>query len=203
MKIFSKISYLLVISLLVFCTACVETVVVGSVATGTLALRDKTLSDTGKDTVIATKLTGELLANGLKNPGNSVDFDVNEGRVLLIGIVRDAKKANLATDLAWKIPNVKEVIDEIQLKDDFRLRDISSSFGDYVITATLETKLLFTKGVSSVNYKITTVGRSVYILGVSANHREMDKVLSVASRVRGVERVINHIVLVDDRRRDG
>ncbi len=132
-----------------------------------------------------------------------IDFDVNEGRVLLVGIARDVKKANLASELAWKISGVKEVIDEIQLRDDFTFGDVGSGFYDYAITTTLETKLLFASQVSSVNYQVTTVGKVVYLLGVAENNREMEKVLSIASKVRGVEKVVNHIILADDHRRNG
>jgi osmotically-inducible protein OsmY len=203
MKISQKIFSVFVFFILAFSTSCVETVVVGSVATTSIVMREKTVSDTRKDDVIAAKLLTALIGNGLKNPGNMIDFDVNEGRVLLVGIARDVKKANLASELSWKISGVKEVIDEIQLRDDFKSSDVGTGFCDYAITATLETKLLFASQISSVNYQVTTVGRTVYLLGVAANNREMEKVLSIASKVRGVEKVVNHIILVDDHRRNG
>ena len=202
MKILQKIFSIFAFFILAFSTSCVETMTIGSMATSAVVSREKTISDTGKDAAISAKLLASLIANGLKNPGNMIDFDVNEGRVLLVGIARDVKKANLASEIAWKISGVKEVIDEIQLRDDFTFGDVGSGFYDYLITTTLETKLIFARKVSSVNYQVTTVGKVVYLLGVAVNNREMEKVLEIASKVRGVEKVVNHIILADDHRRN-
>lgn len=203
MNISRKFSAVLAAALLLFATSCVETVIVGTAAGGFLAVREKSVKKTGSDVSIASKLGSEFVAKGLKNPGNSVDITVNEGRVLLTGIVRDAQKAKLASELAWKVSGVKEVIDEIQLRDgdSIKGKDITTSFSDYRITWTIETKLLFGKSISSVNFKVTTVARTVYILGVAQDNTEMQKVIALASKVRGVEKVVNHIILVDDPRR--
>jgi osmotically-inducible protein OsmY len=204
MKILKKITTIFAVLLFVFSTSCVETVVVGSAATGVLVMREKTLSKTQGDVLIATKLGSEFVKNGLKNPGNSVDITVNEGRVLLTGIVRDKKRAQLALDLAWKINGVKEVIDEIQLSNSgLRPKDFSKSIADYLISAQVETKLLFGRNVSSLNYKITTVNKVVYLIGVASDAEEIRKVLTITAKVRGVEKVVNYIILIDDRRRNG
>ncbi len=192
-------------ALLAFTTSCVETIIVGSTATGVVTLREKSMSDTHKDIVISTKLGTTFLANGLKNPGNSIDVTVNEGRVLLTGIARNARKASLASELAWKIEGVKEVIDEIQLRngDNIRLKDFGVSAYDYKITTEIESRLLFSRKVSSINYQITTVNGVVYLLGVAQDEVEINRILSVVSRVRGVKKVVNHIIIVSDKRRHG
>jgi osmotically-inducible protein OsmY len=189
--------------LLAFSTSCVETVVVGSVATGIVVTREKSFSNTRSDIVIATKLGTKFLENGLKVPGNSIDVTVNEGRVLLTGIVRNEQKAKLSLDLAWKVDGVKEVIDEIQLRDDFKAKDLLTASRDYLISTELEIRMIFAKDVNLANYQITTVGRTVYLLGVAQSNDEMQKAVSIASKVRGVDKVVNHIILVNDRRRNG
>ncbi|MBM5782430.1 MAG: BON domain-containing protein, partial [Pelagibacterales bacterium] len=114
MRIISIICSLIVF---LFSTACMETVIVGSATTGFVVVREKSLPNTSKDIVISTKIGSSFLVNGLKNYGNSIDVTVNEGRVLLTGIVRDVQKAKLASDLCWSVKGVKEVIDEIQVRD--------------------------------------------------------------------------------------
>ncbi len=203
MKILKKVPAIFAIFLLLFSTACVETIVVGSVATGMIATREKNLSHTRSDILISTKLGTKFLENGLKNPGNSVDVTVNEGRVLLTGIVRYEEKAKIASELAWKVLGVKEVIDEIQLRDDFHAKDISRAFRDYSISLEIESKLLIARKISSANYQVTTVGKTVYLLGVASDSAEMQKVLSISSQVRGVEKVVNHVILASDSRRNG
>jgi osmotically-inducible protein OsmY len=197
-----KNKFLLLFLLSFILCSCVETVVVGSVAGGAISIREKSFSNTQKDVAIATKLAANFLSNGLKNIGNSVDISVNEGRVLLTGIVRDANKAKLAQDLAWKITDVKEVIDEIQIgQEKLRPRDFSSALVDYFITLQLENKIFFNKNLHSINYKITTVNQTVYFLGIALDDAEMQNALDIASKINGVKKVVNHLVLVNDVKR--
>jgi osmotically-inducible protein OsmY len=197
-----KNNFLLLFLLSFILCSCVETVVLSSVVGGGISIREKSFYNTQKDVVIASKLATNFLSNGLKNIGNSVDISVNEGRVLLTGIVRDANKAKLAQDLAWKIPNVKEVIDEIQIRQEkLRPRDYSSALIDYFITLQLENKIFFNSNLHSINYKITTVDRSVYILGIASDDLEMQNVLDIAAKINGVKKVVNHLVLVNDVKR--
>lgn len=200
MKI-SKIYYILLLALL---TSCVETVVIGSVGGGVFASREKTMQDTRSDIAISVTLTADFITRGLKMPGNSVNFTVNEGRVLLTGIVRDSQKAKSAQEISWTAIGVKEVIDEIQLREEgVGFKDFPFALRDYLITAEVESRLLVTRDVIWPNYKITTVGSSVYLLGVAVNDFEMQRVLTIVSRIYGVEKVVNHVLLRDDQRRRG
>ncbi|MBM5783039.1 MAG: BON domain-containing protein, partial [Pelagibacterales bacterium] len=128
---------------------------------------------------------------------------VNEGRVLLTGIVRDVQKAKLASDLCWSVKGVKEVIDEIQVRDgdSVHLKDFLSATADYSITSQIETKMLFDKKITTLNYQVTTVNKTVYFLGVAQNESEKRRVLSLASKVLGVKKVVDHIILLGDDRR--
>lgn len=200
-KLYKNFSLYLILSLLL--TSCVETIVVGTGIGGGLAYREKTIKDTRSDVKIATKIGIKFIKNGLKKPGNSVDVTVNEGRVLLTGIVREANKAKLAQDLSWKVKDVDEVIDEIKIKEDGKLTfgDIGSAFYDYLITAEIETKFALAKNLRTLNYQITTVDNEVYILGVAIDQEEMDRAVNIASRVRGVAKVVNHIIIANDSRR--
>lgn len=198
-----KISAVFAVLILIFSTACVETVLVGGAATTTVVLREKTLNDTRQDVMIATKLGADFISHGLKNPGNSVNITVNEGRILLTGIVRNPEKGILAVQLAWKISEAKEVIDEIQVNSETNLHpsDFPKAFNDYILTLRIETALLFSSEISTVNYKVTTVAGTVYLIGVAANDDELQKVLGKVSKMRGVKKVVNYVILVNDSRR--
>lgn len=200
-KFFKKIFLPAILTLAL--SSCVETIVIGTGISGGLAYREKTIKDTRSDVKIATKIGVKFIKNGLKNPGNSVDITVNEGRVLLTGIVRDPQKAKLAQDLSWKVKDVDEVIDEIKIKEDGKLTfgDIGSAFYDYLITAEIETKFALAKNLRTLNYQITTIDNEVYILGVAINQEEMERAIDIASRVRGVAKVVNHIIIANDSRR--
>ncbi len=183
-------------------SSCVETVVIGTVAGGVIVTQEKSFAETKDDFLIKNKLYAKFLVNGLKKPGNYIDVNVSEGRVLLTGIIRDKKTAGLASDLAWKVNGVKEVIDETELSENgLRLRDFTNNINDYTLTAQVEMKLLFAKDIASVNYELTTIDGVVYMIGIAGDESELRRALTIASKVRGVKKIVNHIILVDDSRR--
>ncbi len=197
-----KISALFAIFSLLFLTSCVETVILGTAATTTTLLREKTIEDTGQDIVIVSKIEAQFLKNGLKNPGNSIDVTVNEGRVLLTGVARNMEKAKMASQIAWKVEGVKEVIDEIQTENNsLSPHDFSIAAKDYFLTLRVEAALLFADEVSTVNYKTTTVRGVVYLIGVAQDDSEMKRALRKISKIRGVKKIVNYVILANDARR--
>ena len=185
-------------------SSCVETIVISTGVGAGLAYREKTVEDTRSDVKISTKIALKFISNGLKTPATSIDITVNEARVMLTGIARDPAKAKLAQELCWQVKGVNEVIDEIQIREDgkFKLADIGSSFYDYLITAEIETKFALAKDLRTLNYQITTVNNEVYLLGVAIDKKEMNRAVALASKVRGVNKVVNHIILANDSRRN-
>lgn len=199
-----KINQICLLLLVVFSTtSCVETIVITTGVGAGLAYREKTVDDTRSDIKIATKIGFKFIKNGLKNIGNSVDITANEGRVMLTGIVRDPNKAKLAQDLCWQVKGVNEVIDEIKIDETgkLKIKDFSSSLYDYILTTEIETKFALAKDLRTLNYQITTVDNVVYLLGVAINEKEMNRAVAIASKVRGVSKVVNHVILADDSRR--
>jgi len=189
--------------LLFFLTSCVETAIIGGGGLAVLHSREKTLTQTKSDVVIASGVAVKLLANKLKMPNNFVDTTVYEGRVLLTGVVDSANKAKLAQDLAWQVEGVLEVIDEIQVCDNCKMKitDSTKILADSLITTEIETKLFLAKRVRSFNFTVNTVQKTVYIIGIAYSLEEQQMVLKIASKVKGVEKVVNHIILADDLRR--
>jgi osmotically-inducible protein OsmY len=193
--------YLLIVVLLLT-TSCVETVVVGGVATGVVLNREKSFKNTKEDILIETKIDQEFIKAGLKNPTNKIGVTVNEQRVLLTGLVDDEKIIAKANEIAWKVKGVKEVIDEIQFNEDKSFFGTVGGYSeDAAITTQIDAKMLFTKNINSNNFEVTTVNKVVYLMGVAKNQSEIKAVNDIAAKVAGVKKVINHVVLSGDRRR--
>ena len=191
-------SLILILSL----NSCVETIVVGTVAGSQFALRDKDLNDTVDDLNITSKIVEKFTFAGLKNPGNAIDVMVNEKRVLLTGIVSDEKLAKKANELAWKVGGVIEVIDEIQVaKNGSSLNGFRTYAQDAIITSQIESRGFFTRNISLVNVKINTVNGVVYLLGIAKNEREINKVTGFIASIKGVQKVVSHVIIADDERR--
>jgi len=193
----------ILVALILFCTAsCVETVVVGSVATAVVMTREKTLLETKNDIIISSKIDAEFIKQGLKTPKDSVGIMVNEGRVLLIGVVREPSKGKLANDISWKISGVKEVIDEIQISQNgLGVSDFTDIAKDSYITSFIKTRLFFKPSLRPSNYKISTTSGIVYVLGTAQDSDNMKNVLSLIAKTSGVKKVVNHIILENDSRR--
>lgn len=190
-----------IISLL-FITSCVETVIVGSVASTRLAVREKTLINTKDDINIAARVVKNFSTSGLKVPGNAIDVMVNEKRVLLTGIVSNAQMARKAVHLAWKVKGVSEVIDEIQIaRNNSNLNGFRTYSKDAVITTQIEGRIFFTKDASTVNVKINTVNSVVYLLGVAKDDYEIEKITNIIAKIKGVRKVVSHLIKIDDARR--
>ena len=199
----TKNSIILPILFLFLLSSCVETIVVSSITGASLASREKSFADTRNDLKISSKIGFKFVVNVLKSPGNSVDITVNESRIMLTGIIRDAKKAKLANDLCWQVKGVNEVIDEIQIRDNSAMSfaDLGNAIKDYYLTLEIESKLLFTKNLNSLNFQITTVDSEVFIMGVAFDKQQLDNVIAIISKTNGVSKVINHVILANDSRR--
>lgn len=184
-------------------SSCVETVIVGSVATTNILMREKTIADSKKDINITSKILKEFSKAGLKVPGNAIDVMVNEQRVLLSGIVSSSSLSKKAQDLAWKVTGVKEVIDEVQIaRNKSKLNGFRTYSRDAAITSQIEARALFAQDISLLNTKVNTVNSTVYLLGVAQDNYEIDKITKMVAKTKGVKRVVSHIITISDSRRD-
>lgn len=121
-----------------------------------------------------------------------VSLQVQQGRVLLTGIVPDEEMRAEAVRLAWQADGVKEVINEIQVGDGTGVDDYAR---DTWISAQLKSKLLFDGDVSSINYSIETVNGVIYLIGVAQSQAELDRVLNHARNLAHVRKVVSYVRL--------
>ncbi len=200
MKYFLNVIFLLISLCL---ASCVETVIVAGATTGTVVVREKSAVDTKDDIVINTKIIKEFLENNIESDGNTFGVIVSEGRVLLTGVANNSKSAKKAADICWNVKGVKEVMDEIQLiPGRTRTDNFLAYFKDAMITTEVETRLIFQKNIDSINYKSTTVNGVVYLIGIGRDSFEIKKVTNYIARISGVKKVVSHVVLASDDRRE-
>ena len=124
---------------------------------------------------------------------HKVDVNVYEGRVLLTGTVQNKTMQEDAIRLAWQVPGVKTVINEISV-------DEAGSLGSYAKDKWISTKLhalLFLNGdVSSRNYEISVCRGVVYLTGIAKNQEELDAVIETVRKARHVKKVISYVRLM-------
>lgn len=116
---------------------------------------------------------------------------------MLTGSVAKYTYAIKAVKIAWSIEGVKEVINELEVGD----KDIKTRAGDSWIATKVRTKLLFQKGVHSINYTVDVNNGIVYLIGIAKTKKELDLAINIAREVRGVREVVSHVTLKADPRR--
>jgi osmotically-inducible protein OsmY len=163
-----------------------------------VALQERSAGHTVDDTTIRTKLNAIYASKDFKDLFWNVDIRVNEGRVLLTGNVNKPETSVEAVRVAWTVDGVKEVINELQVNDKSGLWDYAK---DVWIEQQIRTRALFAKDVRSVNYSVQVVNATVYLMGIAQDQAELDRMTYIARTTKGVQKVISHVRLKDDPRR--
>lgn len=121
---------------------------------------------------------------------SKVGLTVQDGHVLLTGIVENPDHRVEAVRLAWQAKNVERVINEIQVKEE---RSWTSFARDAWITTQLRGRITFDKYIQSINYSIDTVEGVVYLMGIGQDTAEIARVVDHARNVAYVTQVVSYV----------
>lgn len=176
-------------------TACEAIILGGAAKVGAVVAEERTVGEAVDDTAIWSEIKSLYLQKNVNSIFSGINVEVKQGRVLLTGQVTNPQDRVEAVRLAWQPTGVQEVINEIQITDKASLSDAAN---DVWINTQVAAKLLVEKNVKSVNYSVDTINGIVYLLGVAQNEWEMNQAALVASRVKGVKRVVSHVQVKKD-----
>lgn len=185
--------FALLAALLASQTSCVPVAVLGGAgALGYTAAEDRSVGTAIDDASIETQINAKFVAQGNRKDYAHITEDSNEGRVLLTGYVPDRQTRINAYNLVWQVAGVKQVMNELKVDSNakFSAKQYAS---DAWISTQIESRLLFTRDVKSINYSIETIEGVVYLMGIAQSKDELDTVTSVASEVPGVQKVISYV----------
>lgn len=180
--------YLGIISCCFLLSACqfAGTIYTAGQKVAAVALDDRSFSDDMKDTRINMEIRDTLARKDIKYAFD-IEVTVFEGAVLLNGALPNVELVDEVVDIAWGVEGVKKVYNYIRVAPTPSLEVVNE---DAAISAKIRYELSFTKGVSSVNYKITMENGVIYILGIAKNQEELDKVVAVVKNTVNVNRII-------------
>lgn len=122
-----------------------------------------------------------------------LDLTINQGRVLITGVVQNPEARVEAVRLAWQPEGVTQVINEIQVKDSAGITGFAK---DAWITTRLRGALTFDREILSINYSIDTVQGTVYLMGFAQNRAELNRVIETARTIKGVNGVVSYVKFV-------
>lgn len=193
-------SFLLMLSMgcAIMLSGCASAILGGAALTGMTAAQERTMGDAVDDTTLSARIQSRLIQADISKLYANVNTNIHESRVMLTGDVQDERLIAEASRLVWEVEGVREVINEMQVVNE---EPISALANDQWINAQLDSTLLITKGIRSINYSSRVVNGSVYLLGVAQDQAELDRVINVTRRIKGVKKVVNHVMLKHDPRR--
>lgn len=193
----SRSAAALVLAALLPVAGCAPMVIGAAGMAGVAATEERGLSGAVDDTRIRAEINHLWFQHNVEMY-TKVDMTVNEGKVLLTGVVPTPEARVDAVRLAWQAAGVRQVMNEIQVSDQTSLIDYGR---DVLIANTLRTRLLFDKQIKNVNYTVETVNGIVYLMGIAQDQEEMDRVLNHARNIANVKKVVNYVLLKNDPRR--
>lgn len=167
---------------------CVGMVVGGAATAGVAAYQERGIKGVAADTATSTKIQAKLLEAD-KHLFTDIGIEVYEGRAMLTGRVATEDMRANAVRIAWSVSDVKDVINEIQIRPS-PLTDLAN---DSWITTQLKTKMTLDKEILAINYSIETVGAVIYLIGIAQDQAELQKVINHARSIKYVKRVVDHV----------
>jgi osmotically-inducible protein OsmY len=189
----TKLAILICLLLL---SGCLPAIIGTTIATGLITkTQDRDTKEIKGDTEIWVSIKNKFIQYNTKDLFSKVNVKVNEGRVLLSGNVKKINTKFLAEKIAW-IPNgVMDVINEIEIQEQYKIKDITR---DGLITTKVKTRLALEKEIKSNNYKIHTVNGIVYVIGITKSKYELSRALDLISQISGVRKVVNYMKVKND-----
>jgi osmotically-inducible protein OsmY len=181
---------LMVLLVLPAAAGCGPAVGAGATA-GVAAYDERGIDGVSRDTRTAFEIRGKLLEKQHALPFK-ISVEVYEGRALLTGVVQDEQSRADVVGLAYQVPSVRRVLNEIQVRPAGSIVDFTH---DAWITTQLQSKITFDKNILGVNYSIETVNGIIYLIGIAQDQAELDRVIAYARSIERVREVVSHVRL--------
>lgn len=144
--------------------------------------------------VNAGRAIGARLKRAYAYELGGVDVEVAEGVVLLTGNAPRKEDRIEAERIAWSVPNIDQVGNEIMLQDK---QGMVRNAKDGFLEKSVRARLTADKYVRGRNYNIETHDGIVYLMGVARDPGELERAAKIASMTRGTREVISYVRLAD------
>ena len=191
--------YLALFLIFIFLGGCASAIVGGVASVGLATVQERSVKDAAIDLKLELQLQEALFRSNTEKLFVNVDIHIIEQRVLLVGNVSSQELRDQAAKIAWEIsPKIKDVLNEITIG---KKASLVSEAKDARISLSLSGLLIADTEVSDINFSHSVSKQVIYLIGIAANDIELNKVIHHARTVKGVTKVISHIMLKNDKRR--
>ncbi|MAS86478.1 MAG: phospholipid-binding domain-containing protein [Micavibrio sp.] len=159
--------------------------------TGVAAAREGGIKQSVNDATIAISIKDRWFRYNVETFAK-LNVTVNQGRVLVTGVVQDPKHRVEAIRLVWTIEGVKQVINEVQVADS---EGVTGYVRDSWVSTRLRTQMTIDKEIQSLNYSIDTVQGVIYLMGVAQDQTELNRVIEIARTIPNAKQVVSYVKL--------
>jgi osmotically-inducible protein OsmY len=177
-------------------TACspIGTAIGAAAFTADLATQERGLYQGLDDHRMWIAINARFVAADLAVAQN-VHLQVQEGRVLLSGVVQKQEQRLAAVKAAWEEPGVREVINNIEVE---KARDLGQVAQDEYLARMVWARLFVDRDVRANNYSVECIDNVVYLIGVGQDKTEVQRVIDHARDVAYVRDVQNYVRVKTD-----
>jgi len=188
-RCFFSLSFVLTLSLLASACSPIGVAAGAGATLGIASAREGGISNAANDLRIKTLISEKWLSYKF-DTFRKLNLTVDQGRVLITGVVQSPDDRVEAVRLAWQVSGVKQVINEIRVANS---EGVAGYVRDTWITTRLRTSMTFDKDIDAINYSIDTVNGTVYLMGVSKSQQELDRAVASARTIPGVKQVVTYV----------
>jgi osmotically-inducible protein OsmY len=192
-------SFVCLLFLITYLSGCASTLVGGVAVVGLASVQERSIKDAAIDIKLGVQLQEKLFKLSAEKLFAYIDIIIVEQRVMMIGNVESQKLRDLASQAAWEIsPKIKDVLNEITIG---KKSTIISEAKDARISLSLSGLLIGDSDISDINFSHSVSKQVIFLIGIAQDDDELNKVINHARTVKGVKKVINHIILKSSKKR--
>ncbi|MDB9971107.1 BON domain-containing protein [Alphaproteobacteria bacterium] len=194
---FNRFFYLFLIIMSI--SGCAGTLVGGAASIGLASVQERSIKDAAVDLKLEVQIQEKLFRTNSGKLFANVGVTILEQRVMLVGNVESQKLRDLASTIAWGIsPKIKDVLNELTIGENTSL---VSEAKDARISLSLSGLLIGDAEISDINFSHSVSKQIIFLIGIAQDTKELDKVIYHARTVKGVKKVISHLILKNDKKR--
>ena len=136
-----------------------------------------------------------LLALHRSVSGSITEVDTQDGVITLRGVAKSEAQRELVTAYAEDVNGVLRVTNAMSVVQTAAQADdpVFETIDDASITAQVRVGLRLHESTSSVHIQVGTIAGVVTIVGLARNEAERTMVNKLATDIRGVKSVVNHL----------
>ena len=192
-------NYFALFLILIYLSGCAGALIGGVATVGLATVQERSLKDSAIDFKLELQLQKKLFEANKNKLFATVDVIIIEQRIMLIGNVESQEVRDLATKISWEVsPKIKAVLNELTIGEKSTL---VSEAKDVRISLSLSGLLIGDIDISDINFSHSVSKQVIFLIGIAKNDDELNQVIYHARTIKGVRKVISHIILKNDKKR--